>query len=195
MTANMVPDARIINNHSRRARLNIIIYMDIFFLSRLFLKILYLYIMSDNTRSGKQQMTDARIKEGKDNEFIKNVEKYEASPFGKQEERYNENDKKPKLKKEVDEGVKELTEKQADRLDMAEDMEQAHLNLNAQEISGLRIFQPEDKKEAMRLYNSDKKYISMSSMGQSINAGQGLFSGGYRRMDFINGRLGGKVNL
>jgi hypothetical protein len=69
-------------------------------------------------------------------------------------------------------------------------MEEAYLNNKAKPIEGLRIFDAEDKAEMKRLYNQDKKFVSVASMGVSIENGHGLYRGGFNRINFVNTNLG-----
>lgn len=150
--------------------------------------------MSDYSRQGVQQFTDDKAKESKENTIEKDVNKFSASEFGERTTRYNENEKKPDIKKDVktvEEEEKEiLTKKEMDKQDEANDMEEAYLNNKAKPIEGLRIFDAEDKAEMKRLYNQDKKFVSVASMGVSIENGHGLYRGGFDRINFVNSNLG-----
>lgn len=150
--------------------------------------------MSDYSRQGLQQFTDDKAKESKENKIEKDVNKFSASEFGERTERYNANEKKAEVKKDVktnEEEEKEiLTEKEMDKQDEVEDLEQAYINNKAKPIEGLRIFDSEDKAEMKRLYNLDKKFVSVASMGVSIENGHGLYRGGFDRINFVNSKLG-----
>lgn len=150
--------------------------------------------MSDYSRQGVQQFTDDKAKESKENTIEKDVNKFSASEFGERTTRYNENEKKPDIKKDVktvEEEEKEvLTKKEMDKQDEANDMEEAYLNNKAKPIEGLRIFDASDKAEMKRLYNQDKKFVSVASMGVSIENGHGLYRGGFDRINFVNSNLG-----
>lgn len=158
--------------------------------------------MSDYNRQGVQQFTDDKSKEAGENNIEKDVNKFSASEFGERTERYNANEKKAEIPKDVDktdsynektEEKTELTEKQMDEQDKQDDLEEAYLNNKAKPIEGLRIFDDEDKKEMIRLYNLDKKYVSVASMGVSIENGHGLYRGGFNRINFINAPLGSQA--
>ena len=150
--------------------------------------------MSDYSRQGLQQFTDDKAKESKENKIEKDVNKFSASEFGERTERYNANEKKAEVKKDVkteEEEKKEvLTEKEMDKQDEVEDLEQAYINNKAKPIEGLRIFDSEDKAEMKRLYNLDKKFVSVASMGVSIENGHGLYRGGFDRINFVKSKLG-----
>jgi len=150
--------------------------------------------MSDYSRQGVQQFTDDKAKESKENTIEKDVNKFSASEFGERSTRYNENEKKPDIKKDVktvEEEEKEvLTKKEMDKQDEANDLEEAYLNNKAKPIEGLRIFDSEDKAEMKRLYEQDKKFVSVASMGVSIENGHGLYRGGFDRINFVNTNLG-----
>lgn len=150
--------------------------------------------MSDFNRQGIQQFNDDKAKESKENNIEKDADKYAAAEFGERTERYNANEKKPEIKKDVntDKEIHDevLNDKEMDKQDEVEDLEQAYINNKAKPIEGLRIFDDEDKKEMKRLYDSDKKKVSIASMGISIENGHGLYRGGFDRINFINSSLG-----
>lgn len=159
--------------------------------------------MSSYNREGLQQFTNDKAKESKESKIEKDANKFSASEFGERTTRYNANEMKPNLKNDVDESKKHkhhtedkqvLTNKEMDEQDKANDLEEAYLNNKAgKPIEGLRIFDDEDKKEMKRLYHQDKKFLSIASMGVSIENGHGLYRGGFNRINFINTKLGAIV--
>jgi len=150
--------------------------------------------MSDYSRQGLQQFTDDKAKEAKENTIEKDVNKFSASEFGERTQRYNANEKKAEVKRDVktdEEEEKEvLSKKEMDKQDEQEDLEEAYINNKAKPIEGLRIFDAEDKAEMKRLYNQDKKFVSVASMGVSIENGHGLYRGGFNRINFVKSNLG-----
>jgi len=155
--------------------------------------------MSDYNRDGLQQFTNDKVKESKENTIEQDTNKFSASEFGERTTRYNANEMKPKLKNDVDESKKNnlkkedekvLTKKEMDEQDKANDLEEAYLNNKAKPIEGLRIFDDEDKKEMKRLYDQDKKFLSIASMGVSIENGHGLYRGGFNRINFMETKIG-----
>ena len=152
--------------------------------------------MSEFTRGGIQQTTNEKAKEAKPSELQKENTRLDATPYGLQETRFNENEKKAQITKRIDENAEEpetLTKKDNDDLDKQDDLEEAHLLNNAKEIRGLRIFDKDDEFEVRRLYNQDKKFISVSAMGKAIDYGSGIYRGGFNRFRFIQGKLGAKA--
>jgi hypothetical protein len=152
--------------------------------------------MSEFTRGGIQQTTSEKAKESKPSTLQTENTRLDATPYGLQETRFNENEKKAQVTKRIDEDAEEpetLTRKDNDDLDKQDDLEEAHLMNNAKEISGLRIFDKDDKFEVRRLYNEDKKFISVSAMGKAINYGSGIYRGGFNRFRFVNGNIGDKA--
>lgn len=152
--------------------------------------------MSEFTRGGIQQTTMEKAKESKPSELQKENNRLDATPYGLQETRFNENEKKAQITKKINENAEEpetLTRKDNDDLDKQDDLEEAHLLNNAKEIRGLRIFDKDDEFEVRRLYNQDKKYISVSAMGKAIDYGSGIYRGGFNRFRFIQGKLGDKA--
>ena len=152
--------------------------------------------MSEFTRGGIQQTTNEKAKEAKPSELQKENVRLDATPYGLQETRFNENEKKAQITKRIDEDAEEpepTTRKNNDDLDKQDDLEEAHLLNNAKEIRGLRVFNKDDKEEARRLYEQDKKYISVSAMGKAINYGSGIYRGGFNRFRFTEGQTGAKA--
>ena len=147
--------------------------------------------MSDFNRQGIKQFEDDKAKESKENNVEKDLNKFSASEYGQRTERYNANEKKAQVPKKTEEQEeKTYTKQQMDKQDMADDLEEAYINNKAKPIAGLRRFDENDKREARRLYEGDKKFISIPAMGVSIENGHGLIRGGFNRINFLNESLG-----